>query len=61
MKRSERKTIRERNDWSERRSEREKIGETKDWREKRLEREKIGDRKDTFLSGRLEEFGGQIM
>ena len=61
MKRSERKTIRERNDWSERRSEREKIGETKDWREKRLEREKIGDRKDTLLSGRLEEVGGQII
>ena len=50
-----------RDDWREKRSERQKIGERKDWREKRLEREKIGDRKDTFLSGRLEEFGGQIM
>ena len=40
MKRSERKTIRERNDWSERQSEREKIGETKDWRERKDWREK---------------------
>ena len=40
MKRSERKTIRERNDWSERRLEREKIGETKDWRERKDWREK---------------------